>query len=140
MRNPFVAEEIFFNILPYKSRQDKALAVLHGQTTKVIEARRDELKRNNITCLPSETEMGIKNKHAFLDLLLLSEIDGVKIDDESVREEGHDTTTSGIVFCLYCVSKHEDVQNKILKELQEILGDDLNRDPSYTSSSGAMCQ
>lgn len=30
---------------------------------------------------------GIKNKNAFLDLLLLSEIDGVKIDDESIREE-----------------------------------------------------
>lgn len=31
--------------------------------------------------------LGIRNKHAFLDLLLLSEIDGQKIDDESVREE-----------------------------------------------------
>lgn len=30
---------------------------------------------------------GIKNKHAFLDLLLLSEINGEKIDEESVREE-----------------------------------------------------
>ena len=30
---------------------------------------------------------GIKNKHAFLDLLLLAELDGKKMDDESVREE-----------------------------------------------------
>lgn len=30
---------------------------------------------------------GMKNKHAFLDLLLLAEVDGKKIDEESVREE-----------------------------------------------------
>lgn len=31
--------------------------------------------------------LGIKNKHAFLDLLLLSEIDGKKINDDLIREE-----------------------------------------------------
>lgn len=31
--------------------------------------------------------VGIKNKHAFLDLLLLAQQDGKKIDAESVREE-----------------------------------------------------
>lgn len=49
---------MFFNMLPHKARQDKALAVLQGQTMKVIEARRDELQSNNITCLPSDTETG----------------------------------------------------------------------------------
>lgn len=29
----------------------------------------------------------MKNKYAFLDLLLLTEVDGKKIDEESVREE-----------------------------------------------------
>lgn len=30
---------------------------------------------------------GIKNRHAFLDLLLLAEVDGQGIDEESIREE-----------------------------------------------------
>lgn len=31
--------------------------------------------------------LGIKNKHAFLDLLLLAEVDGKRISNEHIREE-----------------------------------------------------
>lgn len=50
-------------------------------------SKHDIIKLNTYLLKPVFTPVGIKNKHAFLDLLLLSEIDGVKIDDESVREE-----------------------------------------------------
>ncbi|XP_063892609.1 cytochrome P450 4d2-like [Helicoverpa armigera] len=138
MQIPFFGEDAIFNLLPYKTRQDKALKVLHGQTNKVIETRREELRKANITTLANSNDIGIKNKHAFLDLLLLAEIDGKKIDDESVREEvdtfmfeGHDTTTSGIVYSLYLLSKHRDVQEKIYEELKTIFGSEMNRDPTY---------
>ncbi|XP_049865301.1 cytochrome P450 4d2-like isoform X2 [Pectinophora gossypiella] len=138
MRNPIVAEDAIFNLLPHKGRQDRALKVLHGQTMKVIEARREELKKMNISELKLHSEFGIKNKHAFLDLLLMAEIDGSRIDDEKVREEvdtfmfeGHDTTTSGIVFCMFCISKRNDVQEKLLSEQRSIFGDEMDRDPTY---------
>ncbi|PZC76747.1 hypothetical protein B5X24_HaOG200076 [Helicoverpa armigera] len=139
MQNPFMGQDAIFNLLPYKKKQEKALKIVHGQTHKVIEARRAELRRANITALPDSNDIGIKNKHAFLDLLLLAEMDGKKIDDEGVREqvdtfmfEGHDTTTSGIVYTLYCLSKHRDIQEKIYEELQTIFGSEMERDPTYT--------
>ncbi|KAJ0179224.1 hypothetical protein K1T71_004936 [Dendrolimus kikuchii] len=139
MKNPVLGENAIFNLLPYKRSQDNALKVIHGQSKRVIKARREELNRLNTTSLPDTSEYGIKNRHAFLDLLLLAEVEGKRLDDESVREEvdtfmfeGHDTTTSGLVFSLYCLAKHKEVQEKIYTELKEIFGDDLNRDPTYT--------
>ncbi|XP_045763947.1 cytochrome P450 4d2-like [Maniola jurtina] len=138
MQNPFIGEDAIFNFLHYKKAQDEALNVLHSQTRKVIEIRREELKNANITDLKEYSDTGMKNKHAFLDLLLLSKVDGKNIDDEHVREEvdtfmfeGHDTTTSGISFTLYCLAIHPEVQQKILDEQRSILGENLDRDPSY---------
>lgn len=135
---PIIGEDPIFNLLPYKTRQDKGLKVLHTQSLKVIQARREELKKTNITSLDKNNDVGIKNKHAFLDLLLLAENNGQKIEEERIREEvdtfmfeGHDTTTSGVVYILYCLSKHRDVQEKIYNELKTIFGDDMNRDPTY---------
>ncbi|CAH2238567.1 jg17153 [Pararge aegeria aegeria] len=138
MRNPFAGEETIFRLLRHKKAQDEALGVLHSQTQKVIKMRREELKNVNKSGVNEQSDNGIKNKHDFLDLLLLSTIDGKKIDDQHVREEvdtfmfeGHDTTTSGISFTLYCLAKHPEMQEKILEEQRRILGQNLDRDPSY---------
>lgn len=36
--------------------------------------------------------------------------------------EGHDTTTSGIAFCLYNIAKYPEVQKKVLEEIQNEIG------------------
>ncbi|XP_013196070.2 cytochrome P450 4d2 [Amyelois transitella] len=139
MRNSFLAIDAVFNLTPLKKRQDEALKILHSQTKQVINARRKEIKKSNTETITDPSKIGIKNKHAFLDLLLLAEINGNKIDDEHVREEvdtfmfeGHDTTTSGIAFSLYCLSQYKDIQEKLYDEQKSIFGDDLERDPSYS--------
>ncbi|KAL0883739.1 hypothetical protein ABMA27_015844 [Loxostege sticticalis] len=139
MRNPFVQSDAVFNLLPYKTQQDKALEILHGTTRKVINARKEELRKAEITDLGPNAETGIKNKHAFLDLLLLAEVDGKKISDDNIREEvdtfmfeGHDTTTSGLTYCIYILSYHEDIQEKIFAEQKSIFGDNFERDPTYS--------
>lgn len=38
--------------------------------------------------------------------------------------QGHDTTTSGITFCLYNIAKNRDVQEKCFKEIIEVFGTD----------------
>ncbi|XP_041972718.1 cytochrome P450 4d2-like [Aricia agestis] len=138
MRNPIIASKLIFNLSPYKKMQDDALRILHEQSMSVIENRSNELKNKNLK-MADRNDIGLKNKHAFLDLLLLSEVEGEKMNIEHVREEvdtfmfeGHDTTTSGIAFTLYCISKSEEIQQKILDEQRSILGDDLGRDPTYT--------
>lgn len=50
-----------FNLLPHKSRQDRALKILHGQTRKVIEARKAELESANITSLGPNADFGNNN-------------------------------------------------------------------------------
>ncbi|XP_072942063.1 cytochrome P450 4d2-like [Epargyreus clarus] len=139
IRNSFLGEDAIFNVTHYKKIQNEAIKILHRQTRDVIDARRRELESLNITRLNTQTDIGIRNKHAFLDLLLLAETDGQRISDEQIREEvdtfmfeGHDTTTSGLCFAFYILSKHPDVQEKIFQEQKDILGDDLNRDPTYS--------
>lgn len=138
LHNPLLASETIFNLSPYKKKQDKILEVLHGHTHQVIETRRRELEESNTTEINLSSESGMKNRRAFLDLLLLGEINGQKLDNESIREEvdtfmfaGHDTTTSSMVYSLYCISKNSDVQEKILNEQISIFGDDLEREPTF---------
>ncbi|KAL4713540.1 hypothetical protein ACJJTC_007778 [Scirpophaga incertulas] len=134
MRNIFVYLDILFNLSPYKKIQDEALKILHGETRKVISARREQLQNSNFVFDPES-----KNKHAFLDLLLFAEVDGKRISDEYIREEvdtfmfeGHDTTMSGITFCLYSLSQNEHIQEKVFLEQKSIFSDDLDRNPSFS--------
>lgn len=89
---------------------------------------------------------GRNTKKALLDILLQSTVDGKSLSNEDIREEvdtfmfevimdkkknfiltlsiftpkGHDTTTSGICFTLYLISRHPNVQDKLFTEVQEV--------------------
>ncbi|TMW51300.1 hypothetical protein DOY81_003619, partial [Sarcophaga bullata] len=41
--------------------------------------------------------------------------------------EGHDTTTSGISFCLYLLARHAEVQQRAFNEVVEVLGNDREK-------------
>ncbi|KAI4461118.1 cytochrome p450 family 4 [Holotrichia oblita] len=68
-------------------------------------------------------------KEPFLDLLFRVWDKG-EISMEEIREEldtfmfaGHDTTAATISFCLFELAKHQDVQEKILEEVSETIGE-----------------
>ncbi|KAH8034294.1 hypothetical protein HPB51_022747 [Rhipicephalus microplus] len=74
-------------------------------------------------------------RRAFLDLLLLQHFKDPSFTEEDIREEvdtftfeGHDTTAVGISWTLYLLGLHQDVQQKVYEELEEIFGDDRERD------------
>lgn len=76
--------------------------------------------------------MGQKKRMAFLDVLLQATVDGKPLSNNDIREEvetfmfeGHDTTTSGISFCLYLLSRHPSIQQKVFEELIQTLGADI---------------
>lgn len=65
----------------------------------------------------------------FLDVLLTAvDSDGKGLSDLEIRDEadtfmfeGHDTTTSGISWTLYCLAKHPEYQAKVREEVRGVL-------------------
>ncbi|XP_063922936.1 cytochrome P450 4c3-like isoform X2 [Zophobas morio] len=118
--------------------QKKAIAVLHKQSNGVISSRKKELEKNPCNNNKIDPELYIKNKKAFLDLLLHATVDGRSLTHEEIREEvdtfmfeGHDTTSSAISFTLYCLANHLEVQKKVLEEQHQIFGNKENSLVTY---------
>ena len=77
-----------------------------------------------------DNDVGEKKRMAFLDLLIEASQNGVVINDEEIKEqvdtimfEGHDTTAAGSSFFLCMMGVHQDIQKKVVQELDEIFGD-----------------
>ena len=124
--------DFFYSFTDLAKKERQILKTLHGFTDSVIVKRRAELLNQQAN--PSDEQnddVGMKKKMALLDVLLQSTIDGKPLTNADIREEvdtfmfeGHDTTTSGIIFGLYCLAKNPEVQEKVLKEIHEVLGED----------------
>ncbi|CAG4951273.1 unnamed protein product [Parnassius apollo] len=72
---------------------------------------------------------GKKKRTAMLDLLISAEQEGL-IDNAGIEEEvdtfmfeGHDTTASGLTYCLILFANYPEIQDNILTELKEIFGE-----------------
>ncbi|CAJ0943488.1 unnamed protein product, partial [Mesorhabditis belari] len=97
------------------------LDTLHGFTKGIITERK--AKRAN-----GEKTSGKETN--FLDMLL-EHYDAGEIDDEGVREEvdtfmfeGHDTTSSGVSWGIWCIAHHPQVQQRLFNEICEMIGED----------------
>lgn len=80
--------------------------------------------------LDVDDDIGEKKRLAFLDLMIEASQNGVVINDEEIKEqvdtimfEGHDTTAAGSSFFLSMMGIHQDIQSKVIQELDEIFGD-----------------
>lgn len=80
--------------------------------------------------LDVDDDVGEKKRMAFLDLLIEASQNGVVINDEEIKEqvdtimfEGHDTTAAGSSFFLSMMGIHQEIQDKVLQEIDEIFGD-----------------
>ena len=108
--------DFIFNLTPYRKQHDELLKILHDFTDNVIINRRKELmsaQQNPENDKNEQEDIGAKKKMAFLDVLLHSRIEGKSLTNLDIREEvdtfmfeGHDTTSSGITFCLYTLAQN----------------------------------
>ncbi|CRK92923.1 CLUMA_CG006516, isoform A [Clunio marinus] len=135
--NVFLRNNFLFKLSSLGKRQKEVLSILHNFTDSVIIARREELankSKKGINEDPIDDEIGSKKKLALLDVLLQSTINGEPLSNMDIREEvdtfmfeGHDTTTSGIAFCLYCIANNPEVQRKAFEEIRNVIGDDVTK-------------
>ncbi|XP_062137872.1 cytochrome P450 4g15 [Drosophila sulfurigaster albostrigata] len=77
-----------------------------------------------------DNDIGEKKRLAFLDLMLESAQNGALITDTEIKEqvdtimfEGHDTTAAGSSFFLSLMGIHQEIQDRVIAELDGIFGD-----------------
>ncbi|XP_058823827.1 cytochrome P450 4d2-like [Topomyia yanbarensis] len=127
---------IFFHASKAAKRQQAALSVLHGFTDSVIRERKSQLEDDQSQKLAQqkldETDIYGKRKMTLLELLLNVTIEGHPLSDTDIREEvdtfmfaGHDTTTSCISFCAYHIARNPAVQDRLVSEMEQIIGKDF---------------
>ena len=100
----------------------RACKVAHDYSEMVIKERRKVLTKNQVN-------MKGRKYLDFLDILLTAaDEDGNGLTDLEIRDEadtfmfeGHDTTTSGISWTLYCLAKYPEHQEKIREEVRSVL-------------------
>ncbi|XP_022219094.2 LOW QUALITY PROTEIN: cytochrome P450 4ae1 [Drosophila obscura] len=121
-------------------KQREGVKCLHQFTDSIIEQRRQLLRRERSSGDPGEPAEGERGRrNALLDTLLRARVDGQPLTDKQIRDEvstfifeGHDTTTSAVSFCLYLLSRHGAVQQRLFDELQAHFGRDLDRAVVYS--------
>ena len=131
---PLYHVDWIYSLSPSGRRMKRACATVHSHSEQVIRERKkalcikaglSEAERESI--LKSVTK---KRKYCdFLDILLTAvDSDGNGLSDLEIRDEadtfmfeGHDTTTSGISWTLYCLAKYPEHQAKVREEVRSVL-------------------
>lgn len=130
MTRPWLIPDFVYNRTKAGKSYAKRISILHGFTQNVIKQRQENLKQTNNQgnqqiVNEDKSIMGKKKRLAFLDLLLasneLSDID-IREEVDTFMFEGHDTTTGGIAWALLMLGLHQDVQDQVFAELEEIFG------------------
>nr|QGP73853.1 cytochrome P450 monooxygenase CYP4E21 [Liriomyza trifolii] len=127
--HPLKRKNSLYKLFPSYQNYRKILKVLQDFTYKVIESRFEKIQNEKSDKQMPENEF-VRKKQAFLDTLLTSTIDGKPLSRKDVFDEvstlifeGFDTTTSGISFAVFLLSRHPEIQRKVYEEQKQIMGD-----------------
>ncbi|BFG02549.1 cytochrome P450 4d1 [Drosophila madeirensis] len=142
MFNIFYRFDWTYMLTPLARAEKRALNVLHEFTEKIIVQRREELIRGGnkdaAAAAAADADVGAKRKMAFLDILLQSTIDEKPLTNLDIREEvdtfmfeGHDTTSSALVFFFYNIATHPEAQAKCFEEISSVIGQDKSTPVTY---------
>lgn len=118
--------DFIYWLTPHGRRFLRACKIAHDHTDEVIRQRKAALQDEK------EQKKIQQRRHLdFLDILLgARDESGIKLSDADLRAEvdtfmfeGHDTTTSGISWFLYCMALYPEHQQLCREEVRGILGD-----------------
>ena len=135
--NPLYHSDWIYFLTPAGYKTRKACKVFHDFSSAIIKERKHVLGLDSPQKSSEAMEHDELLKEAsksrkyldFLDILLTTvDEDGKGLSDLEIRDEvdtfmfeGHDTTTSGISWTLYCLAKHPEHQKKVREEVQNVL-------------------
>ena len=136
--NPLYHIDWIYALTTSGQRMRQACRTVHNHSLKVINERRKALNLHQSSATNQRTfdldslytKVSETRKYLdFLDILLTATDDtGTGMSDEDIRAEvdtfmfeGHDTTTSGKCWTLYCLAKHPEHQEKVREEVRSVL-------------------
>lgn len=124
--NPLYMADWLYWFTPHGRRCRQVCNIVHSHANKVISERKSALERVKGD---DKSHSGSRKYLDFLDILLVAkDDDGKGMTDLEIRNEvntfmfeGHDTTTSGMSWTLYCLAKYPEHQVKVRKEVKSVL-------------------
>ena len=135
--NPLYHFDWIYFLTPSGYKTRRACKVFHDYSTAIIRERKQVISLDNQQDDKNSTEHEELLKKVsrtrtyldFLDILLTTvDVDGKGLTDQEIRDEvdtfmfeGHDTTTSGICWTLYCLAKYPEHQTKVREEVRNLL-------------------
>lgn len=84
--NPILRSNIIFPFTKLGKEQTKVLNVIHGYCKKVIKEKKEKLRNVDLS-KEGEDDLGKKKRHAFLDLLLIGQLQGNGFTDQDIVDE-----------------------------------------------------
>uniref|UniRef100_A0AC35TK99 Cytochrome P450 n=1 Tax=Rhabditophanes sp. KR3021 TaxID=114890 RepID=A0AC35TK99_9BILA len=135
---PQFYSDFMFNTVGDGKEHDRCAKILHNFTHTAIENRQKMAEEHGgiKNLMKKERQAGSSYQLAFLDMMLEMHAEG-KLSMEGVYEEcdtftfeGHDTTSSAINWFLHLMGANPEIQAKVHREIDDIVGEDLG-DVSY---------
>lgn len=145
---PWLMSEFVYSLLGYRKQLDEVLKPVLEFTKSIITKRKNNFINDTTEEASAEIDSNEniyfrtkkRKRYAMLDTLLQAERQGL-IDDAGIIEEtdtftfeGHDTTSSAIIFILLLLAHHPEAQEAIFDEMQDVVGtkdeltiDDFNK-------------
>ncbi|XP_052073323.1 cytochrome P450 4F5-like [Mytilus californianus] len=121
--NIFLYNPVLYKLSSSGKEFYKLCDFVHQFSEDIIAKRRKELSENQ--------DSQKKTQLDFLDILLTAKDDnGNGLTNKEIRNEvdtfmfaGHDTTASALSWSMYSLGKHKDIQDKVYREVREVIGD-----------------
>nr|AQM57038.1 cytochrome P450 CYP4DJ1 [Sogatella furcifera] len=145
---PWMINDTIFSMLPLKKKHDEGLKNVFRFTESVIQEKRQKLNSKKSKCNNNNNNNNNEEKNddkyflgeralPFLDLMMAMDTDEMHLTDEQLRDEaitiiigGQETTTTELTFTLLMLAIHQNVQAKVLEEIDLVFGSDLSHTPT----------
>ncbi|XP_006822056.1 cytochrome P450 4F12-like [Saccoglossus kowalevskii] len=124
IQNPLYYSNLIYHLTYSGYKWRKALNVVHTYSRNVIQQRKETIKLKR-----EKTDCENRRYVDFLDILLAArDENGEGLTDREIRDEvdtfmfeGHDTTASGLSWCLYNLAKNPEHQKTCQQEIDALL-------------------